>query len=472
MAEQLWDAVDTATRIRNGEVSAREVVEESIARIEKLDPELNAMVHTRFDEALADVERGLPDGPLRGVPIVIKDLGADVAGLPSTRGSRLFAEGVAAQDSAVVARYRAAGMVVLGTTNSPELGKNASTEPVLHGPTRNPWALDHSPGGSSGGSAAAVSAGMVPVAHGNDGGGSIRIPAAMCGLLGLKPSRGRVPSWPYPSALSSPVSVHHALTTTVRDSAVLLDVVAGHVPGDAYGAPSTPRSFADHLAVRSPRLRIGWSTAALGGVPVHADCAAAVERAAELCAGLGHDVSEVTLNHDPAQVMAASGTIMAVELVVGVERRLRDLGRELCEDDLEPFTHVLLQHGRTITGAQTAEALQVAQEVGWQVGRLFADYDVLLLPTLAQPVPPLGLLDTTRPETLYEHGTTYSIFTSLFNVTGQPAMSVPFGTDTAGLPVGVQFAADLGEEGQLLQLAAEVEQAAPWPRYAPPYRPE
>jgi amidase len=313
---------------------------------------------------------------------------------------------------------------------------------------------------------------LVPVAHGNDGGGSIRIPAAMCGLFGLKPSRGRVPSWPYPSALSSPVSVHHALTTTVRDSAVLLDVVAGHVPGDAYGAPTPSRPFAELASLPGPRLRIGWSVAALGGVAVHADCAAAVERAAELCADLGHRVSEVTLNHDPAQVMAASGTVMAVDLVAAVERRLRELGRDLREDDLEPFTHVLLRHGRTITGAQTAEALQAAQEVGWQVGRLFADVDVLLLPTLAQPVPLLGLLDTARPETLYEHGTTYSIFTSLFNVTGQPAMSVPFGTDGAGLPVGVQFAADLGEEGRLLQLAAELEQAAPWPRTAPRYRPE
>jgi amidase len=472
VAEQSWDAVETASRIDNGEVSAREVVDEAIRRIEKHDPDLNAMVATRFEEALAEVDRGLPDGPLRGVPIVIKDLGADVAGLPSTRGSRLWAEGVAAQDSAVVARYRAAGMVVLGTTNSPELGKNASTEPVLHGPTRNPWSPDHSAGGSSGGSAAAVSAGLVPVAHGNDGGGSIRIPAAMCGLFGLKPSRGRVPSWPYPSALSSPVSVHHALTTTVRDSAVLLDVVSGHVPGDAYGAPTPSRPFADVVDRPAPRLRIGWSTAALGGVPVHADCAAAVERAAGLCADLGHQVSEATLNHDPAKVMAASGTIMAVDLVAAVERRLRELGRELCDDDLEPFTHVLLRHGRTITGAQTAEALQTAQEVGWRVGRLFADYDVLLLPTLAQPVPLLGLLDTTRPETLYEHGTTYSIFTSLFNVTGQPAMSVPFGTDSEGLPVGVQFAADLGEEGRLLQLAAQLEQAVPWPRYAPRYAPE
>jgi amidase len=464
--------VETASRIRAGDVSAREVVEESIARIQERDPDLHAMVSTRFEQGLDDVERGLPEGPLRGVPIVVKDLAADVEGLPSTRGSRLFAEGVAARDSAVVARYRAAGMVVLGTTNSPELGKNASTEPLLHGPTHNPWSLDHSPGGSSGGSAAAVSSGMVPVAHGNDGGGSIRIPAAMCGLFGLKPSRGRVPSWPYPSALSSPVSVHHALTTTVRDSALLLDVVAGHLPGDAYGAPTPAGPFAAQLDRPAPRLRIGWSTAPLGGIAVDPECAAAVERAAALCAELGHDVAEVTLDLDPARSMAASGTVMAAELVVTVDRRLRELGRELREDDLEPFTQVLLQHGRTITGAQVAEALQTAQQVGWAVGRLFTDHDVLLLPTLAQPAPRLGLLDTTRPEAIYQHASTWSMFTSLFNVTGQPAMSVPFGIDGGGLPLGVQFTADLGEEGRLLQLAAELEQAAPWPRFAPAYRPE
>jgi amidase len=463
------DATGTAELIRNGELSARDVVEDAIRRIEKHDPELNAVVATRFDEALADVHRGLPDGPLRGVPILVKDLEADVAALPRTGGSRLFAEARAARDSEVVSRYRRAGMVVLGTTNSPELGKNASTEPLLHGPTRNPWNTAYSTGGSSGGSAAAVAAGMVPVAHGSDGGGSIRIPASMCGLFGLKPSRGRVPTWPYSGGLASPVTAHHALTTTVRDSALLLDIVAGPVRGDALGAPTPDRSFLEQVGRRPGRLRIGWATTVPGDIPVHADCSAAVERAVAMCRDLGHEVIEVTLAYEPSQVMAASGTIVAASLVSTVDRRLAELGRDLQDDDLEPFTRILLEHGRTISGVQVVEALRAAQEAGWRLGRQFADHDVLILPTVAQPVPLLGTLDTSRPETIYEHGTTYSLCTSVFNVTGLPAMSVPFGTDHAGLPVGAQFAADLGAEGLLLSLAAQLEEASPWPLRAPQY---
>jgi amidase len=463
------DAIGTAELIRNGHVSARDVVEEAIRRIEKHDPELNAVVATRFDEAMAEVERGLPDGPLQGVPMLVKDLEADVAGLPRTGGSRLFAEARAARDSEVVARYRRAGLVVLGTTNSPELGKNASTEPLFYGPTRNPWSTAHSSGGSSGGSAATVAAGMVPVAHGSDGGGSIRIPASMCGLFGLKPSRGRVPSWPYSGALASPVTAHHALTTTVRDSALLLDVVAGPVPGDALGAPTPDRSFLEHVSRRPRRLRIGWAAAVPGDIPVHPDCRAAVERAAATSQDLGHELTEVTLAYEPSQVMAAAGTIIAASLVSTIDRRLAELGRDLRDDDLEPFTRILLEHGRTISGVQVVEALRAAQEAGWQFGSQFADYDLLLLPTVAQPVPLLGTLDTTRPETIFEYGATYSLCTSVFNVTGLPAMSVPFGTDHAGLPVGAQFVGDLGAEGLLLSLAAQLEEAAPWPLRAPGY---
>ncbi|MGY1812503.1 amidase [Blastococcus sp. SYSU D00820] len=464
MAEGLSDATGTAAAIRAGEVSAREVVEAAITRIEKR-PELNALVHPRFDEALAEVDAGLPDGPLTGVPFLVKDLGTAVAGLPATGGSRLFAEGRAARDSELVARYRRAGLVVLGTTNTPELGFNGSTEPLMTGPTANPWAPGRSPGGSSGGSAAAVSAGLVPAAHASDGGGSIRIPASMCGLFGLKPSRGRVPLAPSPRTLAVPMSVHHALTTTVRDSALLLDVAAGPLPGDALGVPAPERPFAEEVGRNPGRLRIGL----VGNVPapVHPDVAAAVRRTADVLTGLGHEVVDVQLGHDPGAVMAASGTLMAAGLVGTVDQRLRQLGRDLRDDDLEPFTRVLLEHGRTLTGAQVIAALEAAQTAGWAVGRSLTEVDVLLLPTLAQPVPPLGLLDTSRPETLYEHGTTYSICTSLFNVTGSPAMSVPSGTDADGLPVGVQFAADLGREGLLLRLAGQLEQAAPWPRHAP-----
>ncbi|WP_306316934.1 MULTISPECIES: amidase [unclassified Streptomyces] len=462
-----WDAVATASATAGGEVSAREVAEAAIARIEKLNGELNAVIHTRFDEALAEVDAGLPEGPLRGVPVLVKDLGMEVAGLPATGGSRLFAGVVADRDSELVRRYRRAGMVVLGTTNTPELGLNASTEPTLYGPTRNPWGRGHSPGGSSGGSAVAVSAGMVPVAHASDGGGSIRIPAAACGLFGLKPARGRISPAPRPTTLSGLVSGHHAVTRTVRDSALLLDIAAGPLPGDAYAAPAAADSFAA-CARRDPgRLRIGLVTSLPNGPAVHAEPLRAVLEAAGVCEELGHQVVHVTAPYRPEEVGAASGTLMAADAVAQIDARLEQLGRPLADDDIEPFTRVIYDHGRTLSAADVSRALRKAQEIGWRVGAAFEEYDVLLTPTLAHPTPRLGVLDTRRPETIYEHAAVRSAFTSVHNVTGMPAMSVPFGHDSDGLPLGVQFAAVRGE-GLLLAVAAQLEQAAPWDTDTPP----
>ncbi|WP_319804234.1 amidase [Nocardioides dongkuii] len=464
------DATALAAAIRAGELDAREVVQESIARIERHDPDLNVIAHPRFEQALAEVDAGLPEGPLRGVPVLVKDLYADVAGLPSTKGSRLFADGVATEDSELVRRYRAAGAVVLGTTNVPELGLNASTEGQLFGPCRNPRDTDRSPGGSSGGSAVAVATGMVPVATASDGGGSIRIPAAMNGLFGLKPSRGRVSPAPYPSLLAGPVSVHHALTTTVRDSALLLDVAHGSLPGDAFGAPAPEAPYVE-LAARPPgRLRVGLATAPGDGEPANAEVVAVLRRAADLLTDLGHEVVETTLDYRLEDAQGGGAVLMGSGLVAAVDARLAALGRELRDDDLEPFTRLLLDHYRaTLTGADVTRALETAQRVGWRLGRQLSSYDVLLTPTVAEPVPLLGTLDTMRPETVWEHGGRFAAFTSVFNLTGQPAMSLPLGSDERGLPVGVQVAADLGGEGLLLSLAAQVEQAAPWALRAPGY---
>lgn len=460
------DAVATAEAVRNGDTDARTVTEQAIARIERHNPRLGAVIHTRFEAALAEVAAGLPEGPLHGVPVLVKDLGTEVEGLPATGGSRLFADATAARDSELVARYRRAGAVVLGTTNTPELGLNASTEPVLFGPTRNPWSTDRSPGGSSGGSAAAVAAGMVPVAHASDGGGSIRIPAAACGLFGLKPSRGRVSPAPRPTTLSGLVSAHHAVTTTVRDSALLLDVVAGPMPGDAYAAPAPAAPFAE-LARRDPgRLRIGLLTALPDGPDVHPDCAGAARAAALLCERLGHDVVETTARYRPDDVGRTSGVLMGADLVAQIDARLAELSRPLADDDIEPFTRVLYDTYSALSAADVSRALRRAQEIGWEVGAAFARYDVLLSPTLARPTPLLGTLDTTLPESVYRHAAAYSAFTSVYNVTGMPAMSVPFGHDGEGLPLGVQFAAPLGGEGTLLALAAQLEREAPWD--APP----
>lgn len=461
------DAIGTADAVRRGELSARDAVEAAIARIEEVDPRVNAVVGRRFDEALAEVDAGLPDGPLTGVPFLVKDLGTEVAGLPATQGSRLFADAISTADSELVKRYKRAGLVVLGTTNTPEFGLNASTESQLHGPARNPRDLTRSTGGSSGGSAAAVAAGVVPAAHATDGGGSIRIPAAMCGLVGLKPSRGRTTGHPDPGTLAAPVSVAHAVTTSVRDSAALLDVIAGVLPGEAYAAPSPSGTFLAATEREPGRLRIGLATRARHGVDTDPACLDVVRAAAELCEDLGHHVEEMVPAFDVADVGATSGVLMGADLVVMVEDRLAALGRGLEPGDVEPFTAVLLDHYRGLTGTDVHRALRRAQQIGWELGAAFTTYDVLLTPTLAEPTPPLGLLDTTRPETLYEHGSTYSAWTSVFNVTGMPAISLPLGADESGLPIGVQLAADLGQEELLLSLAAQIERAVPWPRLAP-----
>lgn len=462
------DALTLAADIRSGATDPAEVLEQAISRIESLNPQLNAIVSTRFDEARAEVAAGLPDGPLRGVPIVIKNLGTDVAGQPATDGSRLFADVVATVDSTIVQRYRAAGMIVLGTSNVPELGKTTTTESVLYGPCHNPWNTDYSTGGSSGGSAAAVASGMVPVAHATDGGGSIRIPAAMCGLVGLKPSRGRVPTWPHPAALAAPISYHHAVTTTVRDSAALLDAVAGHRPGDAYGAPTPARPFLEEVGVDPGRLRIGVLRTAPGPFPTDPECSAAVDHTAALLTGLGHEVTEVELGLDVIEVMSTVGVIMGAQLRATVDDRLAHLGRELREDDLEPWTLTILENARTHQAPDVSRALQTAQRTGWRVAELFTGgVDVLLLPTMPATTPELGYLDVRDPESMWTRSSAFSAATSVFNISGQPAISLPLATDGRGMPVGVQLVADYAREDLLLRVAGQLESAAPWPTVAP-----
>ncbi|KAA0918968.1 amidase [Dietzia sp. ANT_WB102] len=465
------DALALASDIRTGATSAEAVLEEAIARIEQLDPQLNAVVSTRFDAARAEVEAGLPDGPLRGVPILIKALGTDVAGLPAADGSRLFRDVVATVDGTIVQRYKAAGMVVLGTSNVPEMGKTTTTESLLHGPCRNPWDTGHSCGGSSGGSAAAVASGMVPVAHGTDGGGSIRIPAAMCGLVGLKPSRGRVPMWPHPDALSSPLSYHHALTTTVRDSAALLDAVAGHRPGDSYGAPTPPRPFLAEVGADPGHLRVGMLRVAPGPFPTDAACTAVVDHTAALLTELGHEVREVELDVDVMEVMSAVGTIMGAQLRATIDARLTALGRELHDDDIEPWTRVILDNAMTHSAPDVSRALQTATRTGWSVAELFepGGVDVLLMPTLPSTTPELGYLDVTDPESMWTRSSSFSACASMFNLSGQPAISLPLGTDDGGLPVGVQLVADYAQEDVLLRLSGQLEAAAPWATVAPGY---
>lgn len=456
------DALGLAAAIRRGDVSALDAADAAIARIGAVDPLVHAIVAERFDAARDEAQRPLGDGPFAGVPYLVKALGAQVTGLPTSRGSRLWADDVAVADSLAVARARAAGVIVLGMTNTPELGKNGSTEPLFHGPTRNPYDLSRSAGGSSGGSAAAVASGMVPIAHGNDGGGSIRIPSAACGLFGLKPTRGRVPNAPFLEAFSYPVGCTHSLTRTVRDSAALLDVVAGPAPGDAVAVAAPPRPFLDEVGADAGRLRIGFTCVTARGLTADDDLVAAVTRTAALCESLGHDVEHAPFTYDAEAANGALAAVMSVNVAFAVDARLGQLGRELRDDDLEPFTRVLYDGGRAMAGTTAIGALQQLERTGREVAPFFERYDLLLTPTMSVRVPELGWVDTRRPETMV-HASAFSAFTGVFNTTGHPAMSVPAGIDGNGLPIGVQFVARLGDEATLLRVASAIEVAAPWP---------
>ena len=461
------DGLGLAAAIRAGEVTAAETVDVAIRRIEARNPVVNAVIATRFDAArteaaLSSPDGPLPDGPFTGVPYLVKSLGGAVAGLPTSRGSRMFADDVSTEDSLAVARARAAGVVVLGMTNTPELGKNGSTEPRFHGPTRNPYATGRSAGGSSGGSAAAIASGMVPIAHGNDGGGSIRIPASACGLFGLKPSRGRVPHAPQLDGFAYPVGCIHALTRTVRDSAALLDAVDGPVPGGPYPSARKDHPFLDDVGVEPGPLRIGVTVTTARGDTADAACVAAVERTTAVCEALGHHVADAAFTYDVEAANQALASVMAVNVAHAVDGRLATLGRDLRDDDLEPFTHILYERGRSMTGLEVIDALQTVERVGRGVAPFFETYDVLLTPTLSIEVPELGWADTTRPETMVR-ASAFSAFTGIFNTTGQPAMSIPAGLDTNGVPVGVHFAARTSEESLLFRLAGQLERAMPWP---------
>ena len=470
--DSLLDSQDTmglAALIANGDVTSLEVVDASIARLESRNPVLNAVVATRIEQARQEAAAESGSGPLAGVPFLVKDLNCDVAGLPSTKGSRLFADHVATEDCELTRRFKAAGLVILGNTNTPEFGKNASTEPLLFGPTHNPWNTRFSPCGSSGGSAAAVAAGIVPSAHANDGGGSIRIPASACGLFGLKPTRGRTPTWPTPASFAYPVGIGLAVTRTVRDTAALLDAVAGPMPGDPYPAPPAPIDGSFLAALnRSPgQLRIGFTTKSVSGNTAHPAAVAAVERTARLLAELGHIVEEASPVYEPDVPTKVLTTIMGVATAELVESRLAQLGRPLADDDLEPVDRILHEHSLAVTAFDLFHAQQSIERVSRDVARFHMTFDLWLTPTLNVPVPELGYLDTTSVEAIFTRAGRFSEMTAVFNVTGQPAISVPAGLDERGLPVGVQLVGRHCSEETLLQMAMQLEQAAPWPLVAP-----
>ncbi|MDH5566720.1 MAG: amidase [Myxococcales bacterium] len=464
------DAVGLAEKVRKGEVTPGALLEAAIARVEARDGALNAVVVRIFEQARRSAAAALPDGPLRGVPFLIKDLHAPIAGVRMTNGSKLFEDLVPDHDSELVARYRRAGLVLFGRSASPELGVTTSTESALFGATRNPWSTAHSAGGSSGGAAAAVAAGMLPAAHASDGGGSIRIPASCCGLFGLKPTRARNPSGPDVGEGWSGMGVAHAITRSVRDSALLLDATQGPDLGAPYCAPAPERPYLEEVHRDPGRLRVAVQTESWNGVATHRDCAEAVRDAAQLCASLGHEVRPARLRIDPNALGRATQIVIAANLRAEVLDRAAALGRALRPDDIEPGTRALVEAARTLEAADYARAIVSMHAVGRKVARFFLDCDVLLTPTLPVPPPLLGrlALSNTDLERLIEDITATVGFTQLFNATGNPAMSVPLHWNAEGLPIGVQFAGRFGDEATLLRLAGQLEAARPWFERRPP----
>jgi len=460
------DATALAARVRQGEVTPQELLDAAIARIGRVDPELNAVVIRRFDEARAEAEAGLPDGPFRGVPFLLKNLIA-CDGVPLTYGSRFFAKHVADHTHAVAARFRRAGLVLAGSTNTPEFGLLPSTEPLLHGPTKNPWDLARSPGGSSGGAAAAVAAGIVPMAHASDGGGSIRIPASQCGVFGLKPSRGRHPQWPDAELLG--LSVDLCVSRSVRDSAGLLDAIRGHLPGDRWKAAAPPRPYREAVGAPPGRLRVAFHAADFSGRAPHADCREAVEGAAELCESLGHRVEEARPPVDGDAFADAFLVYWAGFAGQVIQAATRRLGREPQRELFEPWTWALYERDRRRAPADLLLASQVVQRATYAAARFFEAYDVLLTPVLGGPPVPTGAFAPGRSyDELYEELVRYVAYTPLWNATGQPAMSVPLHWNAEGLPIGVHFAGRPDDEATLLRLAAQLEEARPWAGRRPP----
>lgn len=470
------DATAQAELVRSGAASPAELVDAAIARIEAVNGEINAVIHPLFDEARKAAREQLPDGPFKGVPILLKDLGASVAGHPLHLGMRFLKEAGfrAPLDSYLWQRLRDAGFVVVGRTNTPELGILPTTEPDAYGPTRNPWDLSRSPAGSSGGSAAAVASGMVPVAHANDGGGSIRLPASACGLVGLKPTRQRVSLGPLVGDAMSGLSVDLAVSRTVRDTAGVLEAVEGPAPGDPYVAPAPARPYTQEVGADPGALRVGLVVEPFLDVTPDPLVVEAARDAARLLESLGHSVEEAgPQGVSDFDVVDTFLTRWMAGQAATLDELGALMGRRPGPDDVEPLTWALAGEGWRRSAASYLEAVSQHQMITRMVAAWHeSGFDLMLTPTMGEPPVPLGTFDDSGPEPLaaIERGTLTAAFTALFNATGQPAISLPLHWTEDGLPVGIQLAAAYGREDVLLRVAAQLEEARPWSaRVAPTF---
>jgi amidase len=461
-----YDGLGLAELVKRGEVIPQELAALACEAIRLVNPSLNAIAILLQEQAEKESRAVLPDGPFTGVPFLIKDSTMHAAGVPLNSGSRLGQGMVYPYDSEMMSRFRQAGLVTIGTTTAPEFGLNVSTESVLYGPTCNPWNLERSPGGSSGGSAAAVAAGIVPFAHANDGGGSIRVPASCNGLVGLKPTRGRTPTGPDNGELLSGLGIQFAVTKTVRDAAALLDAVAGPDPGAYAWAERPHRPFSVEAGTAPRRLRIAWTAKLISGTSVDPECLRVLHETVSLCEELGHEMVEAFPEVNYEALSQATMHIWTANIHRGIEQIAEALNRKPSEENLEATILKAYRYGATLSAYDLITAIDVSAKVSRSVGRFFTHYDVLLLPTIATPPFPLGVLNANDPEMdvsqWTEHVFTLSPFTSLFNTTGQPAISLPLGWSKDGLPIGMQFAGRFAEEATLLQLAGQLEAARPW----------
>jgi amidase len=464
------DATAQAELVRKKEAKPIELVDAAIERIERVNPRLNAVVTPMYDQAREAAQGRIPAGPFSGVPFLLKDLLAAWAGVRLTSGSAFMKDFVAPHDTELVLRQKRAGLIAVGKTNAPEFGLLPTTEPALFGPTRNPWDPSRTTGGSSGGSAAAVAAGLVPMAHANDGGGSIRIPASCCGLFGLKPTRARNPLGPEFGDIMSGLVAEHAVTRSVRDSAALLDATAGPDVGDPYCAPPPARPFLQEVGADPGRLRIAFTTEAVTGAQVHEDCVKAVRDAAALCESLGHHVEETWPVIDGDALKAMFVTLWCTGCAMTIDGMALATARKPEPEHFEPLTWTLYEMGKARSASEYLISLTGLQAVARVIARFMNDYDVLLGPTLAEPPVPLGTFASPPGEPLRGFARTMEFvpFTPIGNITGQPAMSVPLYWNEAGLPIGTHFSGRFGDEAALFRLAAQLEAARPWAGRRPP----
>jgi Asp-tRNA(Asn)/Glu-tRNA(Gln) amidotransferase A subunit family amidase len=458
-----YDGLALAALIRAGDVTPAELLDLAIRQVASLDPALNAVVMKLYDYGRQAISTGLPDGAFRGVPFLLKDLNGPLGGVRTTRGSRFFTDFIPPEDGELVKGFKRAGFVIFGKTNTCELGLSVTCEPQLYGPTHNPWDRTRTPGGSSGGAAAAVAARMVPVAHAADGFGSIRVPASCCHLVGLKPTRARNSLGPYMGEAVAGLVAEHVVTRSVRDCAATLDATSGIKEGDPYAAPVSPHLYLSEVGADPGRLRIAFTSQTRNGAKLDPDCLRALNEAAKLCADLGHQVEEADPDFDGALAWRTFGTLVSVAMLINLtshptKKRMPAAG------EVEKVTLATARLGEKVSAADYLRATQTAHLLGRQMAAFHRNYDVLLTPALATPPVKLGWLDMMLDD-VHEYWRRIEQFTPFsvwFNVTGQPALVLPMGRTAAGVPLSIQTVGRFGDEATLFRLAAQIEQARPW----------